>query len=471
MIHRITTVEPRRQKLRNMKTETILLLLFFCHAVSGAVFLKKDDASSLLQRFRRANSGFFEEVKPGNLERECIEEICDYEEAREVFENDAKTKDFWLTYHAREPCLTNPCRNNGTCIYLGNSYICQCLEGFEGKYCQEVFEDTLKCLYLNGGCEQFCDGSGRRRKCSCAPGYSLGEDGKSCVAQVQYPCGKAPLERSQTFAPRVVGGNQCPKGHCPWQVLLDYKGESLCGGVLVDASWVITAAHCVDKRDKKHLKVITGDHNIETVDLTEQTFSVSQIIVHESYDSASVDADLALLRLHEAATLSNHTVPICLPTFEFAEKELSAVRFHSVSGWGQRTQGGNVGNSKTSKGSTSPILRMIAVPILPKPECSIKSGVNVTDNMFCAGYFEGSQESCRGDDGSPLTTQYRQTSFLTGIVSWGKGCAHPGFYGIYTKVANFLDWIQNSMVTPIPHLDSDNTTLHAGAFVEQFIQN
>lgn len=55
-----------------------------------SVFLGKDDASSLLQRVRRANA-YLEEIKGGNLERECMEEICDYEEAREVFEDDTTT--------------------------------------------------------------------------------------------------------------------------------------------------------------------------------------------------------------------------------------------------------------------------------------------------------------------------------------------------------------------------------------------
>ncbi|XP_060754659.1 coagulation factor VIIi [Neoarius graeffei] len=450
-----------------------LLVLFLCSgAVSGAVFLRREDASSLLahSRLRRANSGFLEEVKAGNLERECIEEICDYEEAREVFEDDALTKQFWISYHAREPCLTNPCKNNGTCIYLGHSYICQCPEGFEGKYCQEVFEDTLKCLYLNGGCEQFCDGSGRRRKCTCAPGYALGEDRKSCIAQVQYPCGKAPLQITHAVLSRAVGGNQCPKGHCPWQVLLKHDGKNLCGGVLVDANWILTAGHCVDKRYPKHLKVITGDHNIDVAEGTEQTFSVSHVIIHESYDPASGDSDLALLRLSEPATLSNYTIPICLPTLEFAKTELDVVRFHIVSGWGQRTEGGNIHSHQSSK-ITSSVLRMLAVPFLPKAECSAKSGVNITNNTLCAGYFKGSEESCRGDDGSPLTTPYKGTHFLTGIVSWGRGCAHPGFYGIYTKVANFLDWIQRGIATPIAQpdaLNASHTSIVAAPPAEQF---
>ena len=55
------------------------------------VFLEKREANTLLPRSRRANSGFLEELKQGNLERECVEEICDFEEAREVFEDDHKT--------------------------------------------------------------------------------------------------------------------------------------------------------------------------------------------------------------------------------------------------------------------------------------------------------------------------------------------------------------------------------------------
>lgn len=48
-------------------------------------------ADSILQRRRRANTGVLEEVWEGDLERECYEEPCDLEEAREIFEDDEKT--------------------------------------------------------------------------------------------------------------------------------------------------------------------------------------------------------------------------------------------------------------------------------------------------------------------------------------------------------------------------------------------
>lgn len=51
------------------------------------MFLAHQQASSLLQRARRANKGFLEEVRKGNLERECLEEPCSREEAFEALES------------------------------------------------------------------------------------------------------------------------------------------------------------------------------------------------------------------------------------------------------------------------------------------------------------------------------------------------------------------------------------------------
>lgn len=61
------------------------------HTPPPAVFLAPQQALSLLQRVRRANSGFLEEVRKGNLERECVEEVCSYEEAFEALESSSDT--------------------------------------------------------------------------------------------------------------------------------------------------------------------------------------------------------------------------------------------------------------------------------------------------------------------------------------------------------------------------------------------
>ncbi|XP_012589160.1 PREDICTED: transmembrane gamma-carboxyglutamic acid protein 2 [Condylura cristata] len=65
------------------------------------VFLDSPEAQSFLRshsRVRRANHWDLELLTPGNLERECVEEQCSWEEAREVFEDNALTERFWENY-------------------------------------------------------------------------------------------------------------------------------------------------------------------------------------------------------------------------------------------------------------------------------------------------------------------------------------------------------------------------------------
>nr|XP_015219956.1 PREDICTED: coagulation factor VII [Lepisosteus oculatus] len=422
------------------------VLCSFSATVPSAVLVSRDEAHGVLRRRPRANAGWLEELKMGNLERECMEEKCSYEEAREVYEHDEATNEFWTNYNVEKRCESNPCQNNGTCVNSQDAYTCFCPEGFNGRNCEEAIEDTLKCLYLNGGCEHFCNDTGGQRSCECAQGYALGEDGETCEPQDLYPCGKIPIlkedqsaktDKSSDSRGRIVGGTECPKGHCPWQVLLEYNKKPFCGGVILTPYWVITASHCLEKLKAAYLKVVAGEHNIDKKEGTEQTIQVAKVIMHKKYRVQNTDNDIALLKLQEPIVYSAYAVPICLPQKELSERDLAAIRFSTVSGWGQMSENGPI----------SPVLQMLEVPRQRSQDCREQSKINITDNMFCAGYFDGKQDSCKGDSGGPLVTRYKNTWFLTGIVSWGKGCARPGYYGIYTRVSNYLDWIQQNTAT------------------------
>lgn len=170
---------------------------------------------------------------------------------------------------------------------------------------------------------------------------------------------------------------------------------------------------------------------------TEQTLQVSEIIMHEGYVPDTADNDIALLRLATPISYTMYAIPVCLPTRHLAEGELWSVGLHTVSGWGRRSENGPV----------SHILRWLKVPRIRTQQCKEESGVELTQNMFCAGYIGGRQDSCKGDSGGPLVTKYKKTVFLLGIVSWGKGCAQPGNYGIYTRVSHYLEWIHNRTAT------------------------
>lgn len=103
---------------------------------SQHVFLAPQQALSLLRRVPRANSGFLEELRKGNLERECVEEQCSHEEAFEALESVTITEVFWSKYIAcesvRKPreklieCLDGSCAEG-----LGmnmNLILCDCDE-------------------------------------------------------------------------------------------------------------------------------------------------------------------------------------------------------------------------------------------------------------------------------------------------------------------------------------------------------
>ena len=50
------------------------------------------------------------------------------------------------------------------------------------------------------------------------------------------------------------------------------------------------------------------------------------------------------------------------------------------------------------------------------------------------------KDSCQGDSGGPFACNDK----LTGIVSWGAGCADPNYAGVYTRVAHYVDWIKEN---------------------------
>ncbi|XP_063195243.1 uncharacterized protein LOC134517559 isoform X3 [Chroicocephalus ridibundus] len=190
----------------------VVFLLLMC-SINGSspfsysVFMRRDEAHEVLKVHKRANY-FLEEIRPGNLERECNEEKCSFEEAKEIFHSQEKTMEFWFNYKGLNPCSTNPCKNGGVCKIRHYSYFCICPPRFGGDNCEK---EQFECWYKNGGCWQYCrDGSAWRAACSCAPGYSLQEDGKSCLPAAPFPCGL--IKARQALEEARLGQNRLPRG-------------------------------------------------------------------------------------------------------------------------------------------------------------------------------------------------------------------------------------------------------------------
>ncbi|XP_074048180.1 coagulation factor X [Macrotis lagotis] len=456
-------------------------LLLFGTSLAGllhfgeTVFLNQEKANNVLKRARRANT-IFEELKQGNLERECLEETCSFEEAREVFEDKEKTIEFWNIYKDGDQCENKPCQNQGSCKDGLGEYTCICMEGFEGKNCE--FSKPTLCSLDNGDCDQFCKEEKSTVVCSCANSYILGDDGKSCIPVDSFPCGKYTIGRrkrsaiepdlngnlsyeleTETLAPtkdplygfflnntetkdvgndliRVVGGRDCKEGECPWQALLiDENKEGFCGGTILNEYYVLSAAHCMSS--SKRFQVLVGERNTEIEDGNEEAHEVERVLKHKGFVKNTYNNDIALIKLKTPIRFRRNVAPACLPEKDWAEEVLMNQKTGIVSGFGRIHE----------KGRVSPTLKMLTVPYVDRNTCKLSTVQLITNTMFCAGYDNKLEDACEGDSGGPHVTKYKDTYFVTGIVSWGEGCARKGKYGIYTKVTSFLGWIKKSMRT------------------------
>lgn len=177
---------------------------------------------------------------------------------------------------------------------------------------------------------------------------------------------------------------------------------------------------------------MAGELDRDVDEGTEQSVVLSQIIQHENYNGFTISNDIALLRLSSPLTFNTYVAPIALPA-----QGQAATGDCVVSGWGALTEGG----------SSPSILQKVTVPIVSDTECRAAYGESdVEDSMICAGVPEGGKDSCQGDSGGPMACSDTGSTYLAGIVSWGYGCARPGYPGVYCEVAYFVDWVAANAV-------------------------
>uniref|UniRef100_A0A8C4YLT2 Peptidase S1 domain-containing protein n=1 Tax=Gopherus evgoodei TaxID=1825980 RepID=A0A8C4YLT2_9SAUR len=245
------------------------------------------------------------------------------------------------------------------------------------------------------------------------------------------------LPQAQPGDERIIGGQSCGRHQQTYQVaLMDSPNTVRCGGVLIDPSWVLTAAHCDTKRAQSWsgrrcgpISIRLGEYSLKASEGTEQCIKSTQSFPHPNYNLTSHDYDIMLLKLQNTANLNNYVKTIGLPD-RCPEPNTECL----VSGWG---------TTQTPKGTGYPnILQCGKVYIQSNADCDKSYPGALTKNMLCAGVKEGGVDSCQGDSGGPLVCNGK----LQGIVSWGSQvCATKGKPGVYTKVCRFTDWIQDTI--------------------------
>nr|KAF6325871.1 transmembrane serine protease 13 [Myotis myotis] len=238
---------------------------------------------------------------------------------------------------------------------------------------------------------------------------------------------------------RIVGGALAPESKWPWQVSLHYGTTHICGGTLIDAQWVLTAAHCFFVTREKVLegwKVYAGTNNLQQLP---EAASISQIIINGNYSDEQDDYDIALMRLSKPLALSAHIHPACLPmhgqTFSLNETCW-------ITGFGK---------TRETDEKTSPFLREVQVGLIDFRKCNdyLVYDSYLTPRMLCAGDLRGGRDSCQGDSGGPLVCEQNSRWYLAGVTSWGTGCGQRNKPGVYTKVTELLPWIYSKMESEV----------------------
>jgi secreted trypsin-like serine protease len=274
----------------------------------------------------------------------------------------------------------------------------------------------------------------------------------------------------------IVGGHAAAPGQFAWQagLFLSLEGfdepQQICGGTLIDASggWVVTAAHCVvDFQDEAETEWLPADKTKYAVSIGERRLSqidtdayhpLERVIVHPDYDAVTNQNDIALLQVRGVDAAASVARVAGTSAFDTL---IGPGWTAFASGWGSTEQVDPDAEDAEPSDVTDaglPLypdtLRWVALSIASQASCREHDvdpespEFTVTDAMICAGSLRGGRDVCDGDSGGPLVVFAPDGPVLVGVTSVGLGCAWPGYYGVYTRVSSFRDWLLSCTRTP-----------------------
>ncbi|CAH0546791.1 unnamed protein product [Brassicogethes aeneus] len=268
---------------------------------------------------------------------------------------------------------------------------------------------------------------------------------KETIADIA--CGK---QKSRRIG-KIVGGQDATKGEFPWLVSITRRGGHFCGGTVINNRFIMTAGHCLctgsgptDFLKPSSIKITLSQHDLTNKESDAYQMGVESIRVHSEYSCNKPKNDIAILELQKPIVWSDSVLPACLSSSSKLRK-LSSFdnNLATVAGWGWT-------HEDHSAGSRAKTLQKAKVNIIPNEKCrnwfsSQGKKTKIQDKQMCAGHEQGGVDACWADSGGPLmvaTGESEMYMMVVGVVSTGIGCGRPFLPGIYTRVSEYISWIE-----------------------------
>jgi len=249
----------------------------------------------------------------------------------------------------------------------------------------------------------------------------------------------------------ITNGEDADECEWRWQAAI-YKNDAdqdgnFCGGSLINAEWVLTAASCVGKGFAGHtpykphspwyLHVKLGVHNSSRTSAQQQSHRVSQTFAHPKYDHATGSHDVALIRLESPASMNSCVGTVCLPS---GVPEVTADTKCWITGWGLQKEGG--------WGTKPEVLKEGEVSVWSNKDCAKQYGSKqrIGASQMCANAGRWwVVDTCNEDVGGPLVCEVGGKWTVFGVTSRGEGCGNRNKPGIYARVRPEVSWIQKTI--------------------------
>ncbi|GJQ80492.1 hypothetical protein Trydic_g12386 [Trypoxylus dichotomus] len=235
------------------------------------------------------------------------------------------------------------------------------------------------------------------------------------------------LDTQSLVQQRIMGGTIAENGAYPFMVSLrEIPGIHICGGTILNNLWILTAAHCVDKRTASNLIAVVGTNILGLVSTARRA---KRIVLHPLYrNTSNRPNDIAMIRLVSALTYSSTVAPVKLDT-EYHQ----SITDVTVIGWGSKRMDGPMSN-RLRQLSTQTMTTAACTPYWPM----------VTTKQICTFAVRG-KSFCDGDSGGPVIDA--STKMQLGIMSFNYRFACGVLPDINTRVSEYTLWIENTVNT------------------------